>query len=67
MGFDLQPHAPCVLRPEVRELTPSGRRNWLHKFLRNAGFYLTTRNPPVVQVEFEQTSITCNIELGVSK
>lgn len=25
--------------------------NWLHKFLRHNGFYLTTRNPALVQAE----------------
>lgn len=33
------------------ETTPFGKQNWIHKFLRNAAFYLPTKNPPTVQVE----------------
>lgn len=39
------------LLPEVRETILFTDRNQFHKFLRNAGFYPTVRNP-VVQGEF---------------
>lgn len=35
-----------------------------HKFLKNAGFYLATRNPPVVQVEIISGYMDCLLELG---
>lgn len=33
------------LLPEAREIAPFREQNMFHKFLRNAGFHLTTRNP----------------------
>lgn len=39
---------PCSLLPGVREMTSCGGGNWIHKFLRDAGFSLTTINPPIV-------------------
>lgn len=33
-----------ALQPEVREMTPLVNGNQFHKFLMNAGFYLTSRN-----------------------
>ena len=32
-------------------MAPFVERNWLGKFLRNTGFYVTSRNNPIVQVE----------------
>lgn len=39
------------LLPQLREMTPFfvARKQFL-KFPRNAGFYLTIRNPPIVQI-----------------
>lgn len=39
------------LLPEVGEFTPLGRGYPGHTFLRNSGFYLMARDPPVVQIE----------------
>lgn len=36
---------------------------WLHKFLRNVRFYLTTRNPPTVQDEVNLGYLVCLLEL----
>ena len=35
------------LLPVIMEMAPLVEGNQLHKFLRNAGFYLTTRNPSI--------------------
>lgn len=39
------------LLPEEREKTTLADGNWFPKFLRNAVFYLVSRNPAVVQPE----------------
>lgn len=44
------------LLPEVREMALLGRWDQFHKFLRNTGVYLTSRNPEV-QVELDLDSI----------
>lgn len=48
----------------VREMTPFGRREQIHKFLRNDGFYLLARNPPIVQVVFISGYLSCLLEFG---
>lgn len=55
MGFDMQTQVyvngePYVPSAGVKE-NDSFCRMGTQKFLRNAGFYLTTRNPPVTQLE----------------
>lgn len=50
--------------PAVREMTPFGRGNQHHKFLRNASFYLTTRNPPTVRVGPIFVYLDCLLEFG---
>ena len=52
------------LLPEVREMTLLADGNWFHKFLSNAGFYLTARNPPVVQFEPISEYMDCLLEFG---
>lgn len=37
--------------PVMMEKTPLVEGSWLCRVLKNAGFYLTFRNPPLVQVE----------------
>lgn len=44
------------LLPEVREMALLGRWDQFHKFLRNTGVYLTSRNPGV-QVKLDLDSI----------
>lgn len=44
---------PFVSSPEeAREILVN--RNPFHKFLRNPGFCVTTRNPPIVQLELDR-------------
>jgi hypothetical protein len=38
--------------------------NLLHNFLRNTGFYLVTRNPPVMQFELISGPMGCFLEIG---
>lgn len=38
--------------------------NWFLKFLRNAGHYLTTRNPPITNVELISGYFDCLLEFG---
>lgn len=40
-----------VFLPEVREMAPFGRGTLFHKFLRNANFYLTSKNPSIFQLD----------------
>lgn len=42
---------PCQWRAICPYCQSQAHRHWLHKFLRNAGFCLTTRDPFVVQFE----------------
>lgn len=58
--------APWVSVPsvEVREMAPFGKGNQVHKFLRKAGFYLTSRNPPIVQVEPIFGYLDCLLKFG---
>lgn len=54
MSFDVLIGTICsymLLLPEIRDMTPLGRWNPFHKFLRKADFYLTARNPPTVQLK----------------
>lgn len=54
MSFDVLIGTICsymLLPPEIRDMTPLGRWNPFHKFLRKADFYLTARNPPTVQLK----------------
>lgn len=37
---------------------------WFHKFLSNADIYLTTRNPPKVQVKLISRYLECLLEFG---
>ena len=55
------------LLSEVREMTPLTIWNWLHKFLRNVGFYLTPRNPSIVQVVLSSGYLNCLLEFGELK
>lgn len=54
------------LLQEVGEIDPFGSQNRLHKFLRNAGFYLTARNPPIVHLELVSGYLNCLSESGDS-
>lgn len=48
-------------------MTPFGRQNLSHKFPRNAGFYLTARNPPLVHVELLLEISTFEVsKIGIS-
>lgn len=38
--------------------------NWCHKFLRNAGFYLTLRKPLLIQVELISGYTDCLLDFG---
>lgn len=49
---------------EAREVTLLVEENHFPKFLHNAGFYLTPRNPPVVQVELIFGYLDCFLEFG---
>ena len=42
----------CPFWQKEGKLLHLADETWFHKFLKNVGFYQTTRNPPVVQVEF---------------
>lgn len=50
--------------PEAREMTHCGSKTRCHKFLRNAGFYLTARNNPTVQVELISGHLDSLLEFG---
>lgn len=48
------------LLPEAREIAPFKGQNMFHKFLKNAGFHLTTGNPSsIVQIELISGYIYC--------
>lgn len=49
-------HIPLL--PEAKEMTPFDRQRTC-EFLRSAGFYLTSRNPSVVQVELVSGYMHC--------
>lgn len=65
-AFDMligSPGGHMSLLSEVREMTPFGR--WEPVFLSSRGtlaFYLTTRNSPRVQLEFDSGSMDCLLE-----
>lgn len=57
MGFDMQPPAFVngeLYVPSAREAGDGSSWNLFHKFLKNASFHLTARNPSVVQLEVGQ-------------
>lgn len=68
MGFGMQPQvcvngATCPSGQRGGKSQLSSHRNWCHKFLRDAGFYLTPRNLSTIQVELISGCMDCLLEL----
>lgn len=67
MGFDMLIGATgrhMSLLPQQGKWLLLVERNWLPKFLSNAGFYLTVRNPPKIQVlEFGKVEFPLDLTL----
>ena len=70
MGFNTQPRYMSVKSCMSPSVTGKGNDSfladgkWFHKFLRNVDFYLTTRNPPKVQVKLISGYLECLLEFG---
>lgn len=68
MSFDMvigTRESNLSLLPVIREMFPLGREEVASQiFLRNAGFYLITRNPPIAQVEPISRYLECLLGFG---
>lgn len=47
------------LQSVIKEVTPFVRANWLKEFLKSVGFYLTTKNIFIVQVDPVSVYFNC--------
>lgn len=61
--LDMQPQVHVSGEPYVHSFWKMGT-SLFHKFLRNSGSYLTTRNSPTVQTQFWTESMACPFFIG---